>query len=259
MNRMPSSVRTTCQPPRFHRVVDDLGQSVGAALPGRPAVVLPESLGETVNGRLERRSAFAIEHTRDVVHAARLADLEKAVLPIIFDPVIEAFGINHVARVIGQPGNLFDRRPLRLLDPPLRIHVLAQVFAQLFAELADDRRRLVTDRAQAEGLRHRRHRLQLLADGEAVAGRGAGEPAGAGHPGARALAGEQMVAALLRRRQDPAELALEPVDDGAQTARIDEIVVGVAVEIGDRTLETFELNRHAELYELSLDMSKADL
>ena len=148
-------------------------------------------------------------------HAARLADLEEAVLPILFDPVIEAFGIDHVAGVIGQPGNLFDRRPLRLFDPPLRVDVLAQVFAQLLAELADDRRGLVADRAGAEGLGHRRHRLQLLAHGEAVAGRGAGEPAGAGHPGARALAGEQMVAALLRRCHDPAELALEPVDDGA--------------------------------------------
>src|SRR5438132_93049 len=54
-----------------------------------------------------------------------------------------------------------------------------------------------------------------------------------------------MLVALLGRRHGPAELALEAVDGGAKAPGIDEIVVGLAIEIGDRRLEVEEFSRHA--------------
>src|SRR5256885_16629654 len=56
-----------------------------------------------------------------------------------------------------------------------------------------------------------------------------------------------MVTPLLGGRDDPAELALQPVDGGTETAGIDEIVVGFAIKFSDRRLEVFELNRHAQI------------
>src|SRR2546425_7204997 len=64
-----------------------------------------------------------------------------------------------------------------------------------------------------------------------------------------------MLVALLGRRHDPAELALEAVDGGAQTPGIDEIVVGLAIEIGDRRLELDEFIKHVAIYELMFGMS----
>jgi hypothetical protein len=49
-----------------------------------------------------------------------------------------------------------------------------------------------------------------------------------------------MITAFLGSTENPAELALQPIDASAQTAGIDEIVVSVAIEIGDRALEVFE-------------------
>src|SRR6059036_2109395 len=56
-----------------------------------------------------------------------------------------------------------------------------------------------------------------------------------------------MLVALLGRRHDPAELALEAVDGGAQTPGIDEIVVGLAIEIGDRRLKLDEFIKHVAI------------
>ena len=43
-----------------------------------------------------------------------------------------------------------------------------------------------------------------------------------------------MIAPLPGRPENPAELALQAVDGGAQASGIHEIVVGLAIEIGDR-------------------------
>src|SRR6266446_9568683 len=53
-----------------------------------------------------------------------------------------------------------------------------------------------------------------------------------------------MIAALPGRRDDAAELALQSVDGGAEASEIDEIVVRLAIEIGDRALECHEFRRH---------------
>src|SRR5256885_8924239 len=56
-----------------------------------------------------------------------------------------------------------------------------------------------------------------------------------------------MIASLPGRPQNAAELALQAVDGGAQASGIHEIVVGLAIEIGDRSLEVFEFSRHARI------------
>src|SRR5207247_2591341 len=54
-----------------------------------------------------------------------------------------------------------------------------------------------------------------------------------------------MIAPLPGCPENAAELALQAVDGGAQASGIHEIVVGLAIEIGDRTLECPEFDRHA--------------
>src|SRR6266550_6235919 len=56
-----------------------------------------------------------------------------------------------------------------------------------------------------------------------------------------------MIATLPGRPQNAAELALQTVDGGAEASGIHEIVVGLAIEIGDRSLEVFEFGRHARI------------
>src|SRR2546422_659171 len=56
-----------------------------------------------------------------------------------------------------------------------------------------------------------------------------------------------MLVALLGRRHGPAELALEAVDGGAKAPGIDEIVVGVTLEILDRRLEIVPNIRRADV------------
>src|SRR6266436_10164611 len=53
-----------------------------------------------------------------------------------------------------------------------------------------------------------------------------------------------MIATPPGRRDDAAELALQSVDGGAEASEIDEIVVRLAIEIGDRALECPEFRRH---------------
>src|SRR6266550_7714385 len=56
-----------------------------------------------------------------------------------------------------------------------------------------------------------------------------------------------MIASLPGRRDHAAELALQTVDGSAQPSRIDEIVIGLAIEVGNRTLECSEFSRHAQI------------
>src|SRR6266550_7576823 len=61
-----------------------------------------------------------------------------------------------------------------------------------------------------------------------------------------------MIASLPGRRDHAAELALQTVDGSAQPSRIDEIVIGLAIEVSDRSLETFEFSRHASIIRTSV-------
>src|SRR5438067_733863 len=61
-----------------------------------------------------------------------------------------------------------------------------------------------------------------------------------------------MVASLLGRVNDPAELALQPVDHRTEAAGIDEIVVGLAIEISDGILKHLELSRHGRIIRTSV-------
>src|SRR3989442_8202913 len=56
-----------------------------------------------------------------------------------------------------------------------------------------------------------------------------------------------MIPSLPGCPQNPAELALQAVDGSAEAPGIDEIVVRLAIEIGDRSLQTVEFNRHARI------------
>jgi len=85
---------------------------------------------------------------------------------------------------------------------------------------------------------------ELLADAEPVGGRRPRHQAGDGDPGTGGLAGEQVIATLLGLIENPAELALEAVDGGAQPLGVDLVLVRLEVEIADRVLEPFEFERH---------------
>src|SRR5205823_14208729 len=104
-----------------------------------------DALGQRLDRRLLRRPALAVEHARDVEHAARLAYAEESLLVVLFDPVIEAVGVEYVADVVGQPVQVLDRALLGVADPLLLRSELAQVLAQQVSEMADDRGRLVAD------------------------------------------------------------------------------------------------------------------
>ena len=68
-----------------------------------------------------------------------------------------------------------------------------------------------------------------------------------------------MIAPLPSCTENPAELALQAVDGGAQASGIDEIVVGLAIEVGDGRLECLSAADMPRLYELKFGMSRADL
>src|SRR5437667_888737 len=88
---------------------------------------------------------------------------------------------------------------------------------------------------------------ELLADAEAVGGCGPRHQASYGDPGTGGLAGEQVVTTLLGTIENAAELALEPVDDRRQKLGIDEIIVGLELEITSRGLQPFEFIGHAHI------------
>src|SRR5207247_11026183 len=63
-----------------HGVVGDLDQGVRAPLLGCPLVAGADALRQRLDRRLQGRAAFAVEHARDVEHAARLADADETML-----------------------------------------------------------------------------------------------------------------------------------------------------------------------------------
>src|SRR5437899_2320568 len=90
---------------------------------------------------------------------------------------------------------------------------------------------------------------ELLADEDRSAARRPRHQAGNGDQGTGGLAGEQVIATLLGLIENAAELALEAVDDGGQALGVDEIVVGLELEILSRRCQPFEFVGHAHMYE----------
>src|SRR5438128_695996 len=94
--------------------------------------------------------------------------------------------------------------------------------------MTDHRGRLVADLAPGEGSSHHRHRLQLLADTNPVEGRWHRHPAGLADPGCgRDMAAAEVLARFLRFTRLGSELALEHVDDLAQTPGVDALLASL--------------------------------
>src|SRR5437660_4843315 len=85
----------------------------------------------------------------------------------------------------------------------------------------------------------------MLADTQPIRRRCAGEAAGPRDPRGGSQPGELMISASPSLVQDLAELALQEVDDCRQGLRIDEVVVGLEVEITSRRLQPLALVDHA--------------
>src|SRR5713226_6164583 len=203
-----------------HGVVDDLGQGVGAALLGRPAIVLTESLGERVDCGLEGGATFGIDDPAEVVHAIHLADVEEALLVALLGVALEAVRIQRVARVIGEPAQLFDRVLAGKADPLLLVQVLS-LLAKLVAQVADHRRRLVGDLPSRYCVCNHRQRLQLLADADPVGGGRYRHAADAADPGSGGdIPVEQVIPRLLCVSGLSGELAFERVDDDPKAFEI---------------------------------------
>src|SRR6266576_995021 len=235
------------QPALVHGVLGHLDQGIRPALLGRASVIRAQRVGERLDGRLERRPADRIQPGVEPVHAAGgLADVQRAQLVVLFALALEALAVPADAGFVAQVAQILEGELLGVSDPVLLIDVLP-LLADLLAEMTDHRRRLVADLAGAQSLGDPGQVAQLLADTESVRRRGLGHLALHRHPGAGALPGKQVIASLPGRTENPAKLALQPVNGGAQASGIDEIVVRLAIEIGDRTLETFEFSRHARI------------
>ena len=224
-----------------------LDQGIRPALLGRASVIRAQGVGQGLDGRLERRPADRIQPGVEPVHAAGgFADVQRAQLVVLFALALEAFAVPADAGFIAQVAQVLEGELLGVSDPVLLIDVLP-LLADLLAEMTDHRRRLVADLARTESLGDPGQVAQLLADTEPVCGGGLGHLALHRHPGAGALPGDQMIASFPGGTNDPAELALQAVDGGAQASGIDEIVVGLAIEIGNRRLERPEFSRHARI------------
>src|SRR5213593_324950 len=216
---------------------------------------VPRGFGERLDSCLERRATNRIQPGVEPVHAARgLTEVQRAQLEVLFSLSLEALAVPADAGFIGQVAQVFQGKALGVTDPVLLIDVLP-FLPDLLAEVTDHRRRLVADLAGAQRLSDPGQVAQLLAHAESIRRRGLGHLALRRHPGASALPGKKMIATRPGRRHDAAELALQPVDGGAQAARVDEIVVGFAIEIGDRGLERPEFDRHSDIIRTFVQMS----
>src|SRR6266851_4643679 len=121
--------------------------------------------------------------------------------------------------------------------PLLFIKALA-LLTQLVSEVADHRRRLVTDLAPAECFRNPGQRFQLLADTEAVGRRGYRHTADAADPGCgRDVPGYEVITPLLDPPCHGRELEFQSVDDGAQALGVVVAWLVVAMEIADRRFQ----------------------
>src|SRR5712664_1538895 len=122
-------------------------------------------------------------------------------------------------------------------DPLLFVQALA-LLTQLVSEVADLRRRLVTDIASGECFRNHGQRLQLLADTEPV-GRGRyRHAAGLADPGSGAdVPAHEVITPLLGPPRHGRELEFQSVDDGAQALGVVVARLVIAMEIADRRFQ----------------------
>src|SRR5207249_4236535 len=154
------------------------------------------------------------------VHVSALADEQLPSLMRLFDLELEACGIDGVPGLgsfCGQP----LERPFASPPHPLLFFDRAAGLGQALLEMADDGGGLEADATGAQRLGDQRQLSQLLADTEPVRSRVLGKLALLGDPACRAVAGQEMLFAPAGRGNDPAELALQAVDDCGQTTGVD--------------------------------------
>jgi hypothetical protein len=102
------------------------------------------SLRQCVDRALEGGAAFGIDHPAQVVHPIHLADVEEALFVALLGVPLEPVRIQPVARVRREPAQVLDRILAGKADPLLFVQAVA-LLTQLVSEVADHRRRLVTD------------------------------------------------------------------------------------------------------------------
>src|SRR5207245_3013332 len=208
-------------------LVHDLAQGVDPALLGRPAVVLPEPLGKRIDRSLEGSAGLRIHDPAEVVHAIHLADVEEALLVVLFRVALEPIRIHRIASVGGEPAQVFDGVLAGEADPLLLVEA-GGLLAQLVSQMTDHRGRLVADLAPGEGTSNHRHRLQLLADTNPVEGRWHRHSAGLADPGGGGdVAAAEVLARFLRLPHLGSELALEDIDHLTQALGVDALLASL--------------------------------
>ena len=147
----------------------------------------------------------------------------------LFDLELEARGIDGVPGLGGFCGEPLER-PFASPPHPLLFFDRAAGLGQPLLEMADDGGGLEADATCAQRLGDQRQLPQLLADTEPIGGRVLGKLALLGDPARRAVARELVLTALGGSGNDPAELALQTVDDSGQPTGVDELVIRFGVE-----------------------------
>ncbi len=138
---------------------------------GMDALVFRTSpLGQGVERRLQRRSAFGVEDAVDRKHAIRhQADVEAAAQIVLLRLTEEAVRVGGMPRHSAEHAEVKDREPARVVEHLLFVEEIS-LLAELVAQVAEDRGRLIADLPRAQSGGDLRHRLQLFADAEPVGG-----------------------------------------------------------------------------------------
>src|SRR5258708_16442843 len=118
---------------------------------------------------------------------------------------------------------------------PLRLVQALALLTQLVSQVADHRRRLVTDLPSGESFRNHGQRLQLLADTKPVGRRGYRHAAGAADPGSCGdVPVDQVITPLLYSPHHGREFEFQSVDGGAQALGVVVERLVIAMENADR-------------------------
>src|SRR5216684_4088305 len=122
-------------------------------------------------------------------------------------------------------------------DPLLFIKALA-LLTQLVSEVADHRRRLITDLASGECIRDHGQGLQLLADTKPIGRRRYRHAADAADPGRRGdVPADEVITPMLDSPRHGRELEFESVDESAQALGVVVARLMHAMEIADRLFQ----------------------
>ena len=225
-------------------VMRELGQRVGTPLLRSPVVIGRQGSRQRFDRGLDGRAGAELQPAVDAIHIAAFADEELPPLMRLFDLEVEAGGVDGLPGLGGFGGEPLER-PLASPSHPLALIDGGAGLGQSLLEVADDGGGLEADLTRSERIADLRQPPQLLAHTQAVGCRALREQALLGHPAARAVAAELVLAALLGRCGHPALLGLQPVDNHAQAPQIDEIVIRLALEGRHGCFEGLQLDRHA--------------